>query len=305
MADRAFFLLGFTYNQNDQLPGVVDELNALSNVLNDTAAEVRPLWGVNQKTLESNLLQKQKVLRIFHYSGHAGSEFVELNDGIGKTKIAYSDGLADMLGAAKAIKLVFLNGCSTEAQTEALLKVGIPVVIATTQPLSDQLGLEFARRFYESFTDANSELTLQEAFNFAIGSFKTAHGKLKPEMFDERVRGNFKPDDAVLKQPVYKMKINPNKPGVADEVFTTWLDMSNFVDNSKEKKRIQDLIAAGRTEDALAALVAGMNNNDARQVKNNYETAKKENLLGLIDSKEWFQRQAIAANAVLKLLDMW
>ncbi|MEZ4471740.1 MAG: hypothetical protein R3F60_13265 [bacterium] len=42
-----------------------------------------------------------------------------------------------MLSSQPGLQLVFLNGCSTEAQVRRLLDLGVPAVIATNRAIDD------------------------------------------------------------------------------------------------------------------------------------------------------------------------
>ena len=48
-----------------------------------------------------------------------------------QTLPADAAGLAAFLGQQRGLQLVFLNGCSTQAQVKGLLEAGVGVVIAT------------------------------------------------------------------------------------------------------------------------------------------------------------------------------
>ena len=47
-----------------------------------------------------------------------------------KIVLAFSGGLAQLMGIQKELQLVFLNGCATKGQVEQLFAAGIKAVIA-------------------------------------------------------------------------------------------------------------------------------------------------------------------------------
>ena len=107
------------------------------------------------------LIQFKDRVQIFHYGGHAGSQELILTD-----QTADAKGIAQLLQGQKNLKLVFLNGCSTEAQVKQLQALNIPVVIATARPIEDQMAADFAAQFYEALAKKH---TIKEAFDMASG----------------------------------------------------------------------------------------------------------------------------------------
>lgn len=105
---------------------------------------------------------------IFHYIGHTGSESLFRPE-----DSANGTGIAKLLGAASALRLVFLNGCSTYEQVQSLHEGGVDAVIATNIALSDNKGREFAIEFYKAF--ANPSFDLAKAFEIATASLKTQY----------------------------------------------------------------------------------------------------------------------------------
>ncbi|MEL7534372.1 MAG: CHAT domain-containing protein [Bacteroidota bacterium] len=97
---------------------------------------------------------------IFHYGGHANGSTLRLED-----SDANSSGLAQLLGQQQNLKLVFLNGCSTQGQVKALLDHGVKAVIATSVPIEDNKAVAFATQFYKSMAD---KATIEKAFEESV-----------------------------------------------------------------------------------------------------------------------------------------
>ncbi len=95
-------------------------------------------------------------LQVFHYAGHAGASSLKLEGGA-----ASASGVAQLLGREEGLKLVFLNGCGTKPQVEALWNEGVPAVIATSVPIEDKKAAVFSWAFYQCLVHG---LTLKEAF---------------------------------------------------------------------------------------------------------------------------------------------
>ncbi len=116
-------------------------------------------------------------ISIFHYAGHADGSQLHLDD----DSFANSDGLADLFGAEGALKLVFLNGCSTQGQVEKLMEMGVPAVIATSVAINDTKATEFAEHFYRSLANKS---TIKRAFSFAATFIKTKYKNLNEPVIE-------------------------------------------------------------------------------------------------------------------------
>lgn len=100
---------------------------------------------------------------VFHFSGHAGSDRLIFKDGA-----AYADGLASLLGEAKNLRVVILNGCATHDQVQLLLKKGIYAVIATRGKVLDGLAMRFGITFHQALSTKG--YGIEEAFKHAVQS---------------------------------------------------------------------------------------------------------------------------------------
>jgi hypothetical protein len=103
-------------------------------------------------------------IAIFHFAGHAGGTEILLETREGAAAQIGAEGLASFLGLQEGLQAVFLNGCSTEPQVQALLAAGVPVVIATSRAIGDRVATEFSTRFYQSLAaGAPLGIAFQEA----------------------------------------------------------------------------------------------------------------------------------------------
>lgn len=121
---------------------------------------------------------------LFHFAGHAGSLHLLLESASGTVERAHSVGLAKLLGLQEHLKLVFLNGCSTQKQALQLMEAGVPGIIATSQAINDQVARELSTHFYHSLQTGD---TLFTAFQEAIASVQLQHGG--------ETRGLYEPDE--------------------------------------------------------------------------------------------------------------
>lgn len=123
-----------------------------------------------------NIFQDKRYrnrIAIFHYGGHANGYQLLLETTTGDTALADAGGLAAFLGQQNGLELVFLNGCSTQQQTQGLLDGGVATVISTSQAIDDRVATDFAARFYQGLA---SGATIQSAFNEAAAAIKMATG---------------------------------------------------------------------------------------------------------------------------------
>ena len=106
---------------------------------------------------------------IFHYAGHANGSELLLRTALGTG--AGARGLSQVVRGHSGLKLVFLNGCSTEQQVDLWMAAGVPCVIATTQAVNGEVAKNFAARFYKGLaTGASIRTAYDEAAGEATAS---------------------------------------------------------------------------------------------------------------------------------------
>ena len=69
----------------------------------------------------------------------------------GGNQTTYGSGLAKLFGMQENLKLVFLNGCSTKGQVEALQANNIPNIIATSKSVEDGVAKNLAISVLQCF----------------------------------------------------------------------------------------------------------------------------------------------------------
>lgn len=98
-------------------------------------------------------------ITVFHYGGHSSSKGLDLPDGLLSPKQ-----LTALLSQETNLKLVFLNACTNVAFVKALFQKHVPLVIATTAPISDNRASQFAKQFYAGLASGR---TIKGAFEVA------------------------------------------------------------------------------------------------------------------------------------------
>ncbi len=167
-------LLAFANSEIHPLPTLREEDDKTHAVLGERVARddftlVREQYAGREKIVAA-LKQYRNDIALFWYSGHAGRDRLELEDGS-----AHADGIAALLGACPKLKLVGLNGCSTRDQVTALIGKGIPMVIATTAPVGDQTATQFSIAFFTELS--KNRRSVREAFQLAVDTARV-YGKI-------------------------------------------------------------------------------------------------------------------------------
>jgi hypothetical protein len=139
---------------------------AVTDLTDDGRVEVT--WVPGQTWRELRRAINQQQWHVFHFIGHGGFDrdtgegFIALGeDGGGTYRLAASK-LAQLLGPHHSLRLVLLNSCES-AQVDnrelfsstamALMRRGVPAVMAMQYEISDRAAIEFARAFYEAVAD--------------------------------------------------------------------------------------------------------------------------------------------------------
>lgn len=115
---------------------------------------------------------------VFHFAGHANDYQLHLEapatggwhaqiDGIAASTPSpafgsvHASSFSEYLGRREGLHLVFLNGCATRAQAQALLRAGVKVVIVTNQRVLDRVARDFAIHFYRELATGS---TIKKSF---------------------------------------------------------------------------------------------------------------------------------------------
>ena len=165
---KPIIYLTFANQKDDHLPLLKEEISKIKDILRPL--ETRDFLKVEREesTTTEDIIKTlstySKDIQVFHYGGHADRTLLQLED-----KDAQSKGLAKLLGELEGLKLVFLNGCSTQAQVKALFQAGVKAVIATSVKIQDNMAVAFSAAFYQALTTKKS---LKRAFEFAKNSLE-------------------------------------------------------------------------------------------------------------------------------------
>ena len=137
----------------------------LDTAVNNGLCQIVYRESSNKKSLLTLFGEYGQNMYIFHFAGLSLQSYIEP---IGKENEEIvtnmeNSGISKWFINLKKLKLVFLNIYNNELADE-LIKIGIPVVIAGSNPLSDKVAADFATQFYYSLAKNN---TIEFAFNYA------------------------------------------------------------------------------------------------------------------------------------------
>lgn len=119
-------------------------------------------------------------IAIFHFAGHANEDLLMLESAAGGLVRFHAEGLAQFLGEQRGLQLVFLNGCSTDAQVDGLLRANCSAVIGTSRSIDDEVAMAFAAAFYR---EVGAGSGLASAFNAAVGATRAQRGEVPRAMY--------------------------------------------------------------------------------------------------------------------------
>ena len=179
MQHRPVIYLAFANDRQDAsryLRNLPQERKAITEPLQKAEEAGLCTLVVTTNTTVDELLDTFQKYRneiaLFHFGGHAGEVQLFMEDVQGRPALAHASGLAEFLGQQQGLKLIFFNGCSTQPQVEELLAAGVPMVIATSQEIPDDLATALSTRFYTAISQGTNVGT---AFNESVAAVKTSH----------------------------------------------------------------------------------------------------------------------------------
>ncbi len=179
--NKPVVFLAFANDRDDQvgyLRNLPEETRRLRDVLRPAEQA-----GLCQLVIRSNctaddifkVFQDPEIrdrVAIFHYGGHANGYQLLLESASGNAAAADAGGLAAFLAQQRGLQLVFLNGCSTQQQTQGLLEANVASAISTSRSIDDEVATDFSSRFYRGLAGGAN---IRTAYHEAEAAVQTAH----------------------------------------------------------------------------------------------------------------------------------
>ncbi|MVM39367.1 hypothetical protein GO730_20310 [Spirosoma sp. HMF3257] len=159
----------------ERLDTLTAEYEGVSSALRDRAGQQDFIIVSNpiakKVSFTEDLRVHEQDICLFLFSGHAGRDRLHFEDGPG-----FASGIGELLKKSKNLKVVILNGCSTVGQVNLLIKLGIPIVIATSSPVGDETATKFSIALFRELSQ--QKVSIREAFERAISAAKYATGQI-------------------------------------------------------------------------------------------------------------------------------
>ena len=186
------FVFAAFENSRGDLDKINEERKAVKNALDilrerdDNTLQVDILPDAGLQGIREKLIQFSHKITFFHLAGHHDKDYFPTING----EIP-DDALEKILNNCPKLKLVFLNGCSTERVVNRLKNV--PLVIGTKVPVRDEVAFQIAGAFYRALAVDVKNLSdtsrIRSCFERAIGVGMTAEYVATTERGFERING--------------------------------------------------------------------------------------------------------------------
>ena len=171
-------LLAFANDrQGAFLRSIAVEHDAITQALSEVEAKdlckLVTIASASAPGIIQRLNQYGEHVRIVHYGGHADGDNLLLSSADGSETAIHAGNFAEVLSHLPGLKLVFLNGCNTYEQAQALMSAGIDYVMVTDRAINDAAAKTFAEQFYTSLAKG---ATIPQAFERASAQAKMLTG---------------------------------------------------------------------------------------------------------------------------------
>ncbi|MBQ0736205.1 hypothetical protein [Aquimarina celericrescens] len=196
--------------------------------------EIIPNEGIDGFISKVQLLTND--MTIFHFSGHHddGDQAIKLSDEIFNDK-----GLIEILNNSPKLKMVFINGCSTQKIVDALHNV--PIVIGTTTPVYDHFAYSLSTRFYElllnSQDNINDSKKIDDVFKQAKGFLQ---GHYKGPKDEERGAGAADDFDIKINNYLFKINREIEQWHTNPDTFPVKKNFRELIDEIKLKENLKE-----------------------------------------------------------------
>jgi hypothetical protein len=270
--EQPIIFLAFSNSQDDYLTMLKQEskhINRALEALDDKGLiKIVREESADLDTLFHNFNRFKDQVAIFHYAGHANGKNLSFEGNAGN-----ADGLANLFSQQKNLKLIFLNGCSTQKQVDKLLELGIKAVIATSVPINDTKATEFGEQFYRALANKS---TIKAAFNFAVAWLQTKYGDTEIPTIVENRRGFVADDDTPPDAMPWGLYLN------TDSDILDWTLPTRFVQTVKRPPLNQEFAINDYIYSILDDMILADPTFESRMIDAEGNDLDDRNLLALI-----------------------
>lgn len=279
------FLLTYANSETNRLPTLTKEYNEVHQILQNGIANrdftvvSSPFTSV--ENIISLIRTHEENIVLFSFSGHAGRDQLLLEDGGGR-----AEGIANLLERCANLKLVILNGCSTVGQVKLLLEKRIPIVIATSAPVSDYTATQFAIAFLKELIQ--NVKPVRESFERAVDAARVI-GSINEVEITNRGLGT-RPSEIAIWGFYYNENI--------------LLDNWQLSAQLNIRQQVRDLVAQAKYKEALNVLRSiDKIKNEAGVISGQLATLEKHERLNMIDFRSSAAERAKIAFSILNIAD--
>ena len=170
MDKRPVIILAFANDSQSPLTYLAEEIKAVQSHLGkrDNQVKIIPLYKATIPDLRREIKEYKDRIVAFMYSGHSGQLQIDTAD-----DAMSAIGLANELGVCPELKLVLINGCSSNGQVPHLMQKQVPYILTTEAPINDKAAAIFSATFWKELSEDN---TVENAFEL---------GRLNVENYSE------------------------------------------------------------------------------------------------------------------------
>jgi len=173
------FIFGVFENQKKDLEFIEEEHEILDSCFTYLSGQKVGKEILHNKTVDKirkKLLELQQVITVFHFCGHHNTDCFP----VGEEKMD-GQSIAEILNNCPNLKIVFLNGCSTNKLNKYL--TDIPIIIGTEEAIRDKTAADFAIQFYYSLSTSLENFTSMKAINncFELAKASSRMSELKDQ----------------------------------------------------------------------------------------------------------------------------
>jgi len=288
-------LLAFAADrQGTFLRSISEEHDTIAGILRvaEDAGQIRviTLANVTAQRIVDTFQEYRDAIKVFHYGGHADGGGLLVDSGGGEVQSIDGKSFADFLAKQPGLELVFLNGCSSQGQSQGLLDAGAKTVIATSVAINDESAKDFSRTFYNSLVTG---APLIDAFDEAGSAvMMKSGGKTRSLYWDV--------PEATKSEMPWKL--------FGQESGWKLTEAARDIILMQTVEKAQTLVQQARTKDALKAIVDLLKERNHPmlqqfvQVQSSFTANEKNNLMGILSSSEYNMERNKATHSLLTLL---
>nr|AWJ66118.1 hypothetical protein [uncultured bacterium] len=169
--NKSVLFFAYANSEKDPLPTLKKENEEIYKLLSPRVQNgdfiIHRDAYASRESMIQHLTGFREHITVFHFSGHAGRDRLLLDD-----EVAHSEGIISLLSKCPKLKLVVLNGCSTQGQLKLITNQlkNHPVMISTSAPVEDESATTYGIELWRNMSKHNA--TIEKAHSQALAATK-------------------------------------------------------------------------------------------------------------------------------------